>query len=830
MNALRYRIERRLEAFGHWLFNNHWKSLALILLLTVSLVTRIPQLVMDTSTEGFLHDDDPVLLDYNRFRSQFGRDEMIILAIEGEDVFTADYLRRLHDLHREVAEKTPYLDDITSLINVRNTLGKEGELLVQDLLEEWPETEAQRDAIRKRAIANTLYRNLFLSEDGLISTIMIKTDAYSSIGQGEEVMAGFDEEVATEPEVDPAATVMGGARDAEGRLFLTDAENNELVEMLRGIIARHQAPGFRIYMAGSPVVSEALKGAMAENMALFTPLAMAVIALILFLLFRRLSGVVLPLLTVACSIGGSLGVMALLGIPFKLPMQILPSFLLAVGVGASVHLLAVFYRKLQLHHFDGTMEPREAKGDAIAYALGHSGLPIVMTSLTTAAGLASFSGSEVAPISDLGQVAAMGVLVSLLYTLVMVPAMLALFPIKAKQDAKTRARHHYLDKLLTRIADISTGRSRTVLLISVAILIFGLVGASQVRFSHKPQEWIGTEVPVRQANDFVNERLKGASTIEVVVDTGRENGLHEPAFMQALDRLKTRTEAIEQGDLYVGKATSVADILKETHRALNENRETFYKVPDNRPLIAQELLLFENSGSDDLEDFVDSGFQQARLTAKMPWVDSILYADFITELNQLFREELGEDPEIYITGLVPLLSRTMHAAIQSMSRSYLIAAVVITLMMILLIGDLRIGLISMIPNLTPIVLCLGLMGWLGIPLDLFTILIGSIAIGLAVDDTIHFMHNYRRYHHETGDVGEAVRRTLTTTGRAMLVTTLVLSVSFFLYMFSSLSNLFYFGLLTGFTIIMALLADFFLAPALMAELHRKHLISDDSDY
>jgi predicted RND superfamily exporter protein len=136
----------------------------------------------------------------------------------------------------------------------------------------------------------------------------------------------------------------------------------------------------------------------------------------------------------------------------------------------------------------------------------------------------------------------------------------------------------------------------------------------------------------------------------------------------------------------------------------------------------------------------------------------------------------------------------------------------------------------MIPNLTPIILTLGVMGWLGLPLDLFTMLIGSIAIGLAVDDTIHFMHNYRRYHHETGDVQEAVRQTLLTSGRAMFVTTVVLSIGFFLYMFANLSNLVNFGLLTGFTIIMALLADFFLAPALMAVLHKAHLISDDSDY
>jgi predicted RND superfamily exporter protein len=150
--------------------------------------------------------------------------------------------------------------------------------------------------------------------------------------------------------------------------------------------------------------------------------------------------------------------------------------------------------------------------------------------------------------------------------------------------------------------------------------------------------------------------------------------------------------------------------------------------------------------------------------------------------------------------------------------------------MILLLGNLRLGLVSMIPNLTPIILTMGLMGWLGLPMDLFTIMIGSIAIGLAVDDTIHFMHNFRRYHRSTGDVSDAIRLTLTGAGRAMLVTTAVLSLSFFLYMFSTLSNLFNFGLLTGFTIIMALLADLFLAPALMVLLEKHGLLPSDQDY
>ena len=280
-------------------------------------------------------------------------------------------------------------------------------------------------------------------------------------------------------------------------------------------------------------------------------------------------------------------------------------------------------------------------------------------------------------------------------------------------------------------------------------------------------------------------------------------------------------EQIKDGPLFVGKTASIVDIVKEINRALNENRIEEYKVPQNRELIAQELLLFENSGSDDLEDFTDSQFSQSRVTIKAPWLDAIMYGGFADMVEKRYTETLGDDAKVTVTGMVALLGRTISAAIFSAALSYSIAGVVITFMMILLIGRVKTGILSMIPNLLPIILAIGVMGAFSWPMDMFTMLIGSIAIGLAVDDTIHFMHNFHRYFHETKDAAESVRRTLLTTGRAMLATTVVLATGFFIYLFSYMENIFRFGLLTGFAILMALVADFFLAPAMMTLIARR---------
>ncbi|MCP5044346.1 MAG: MMPL family transporter [bacterium] len=239
-------------------------------------------------------------------------------------------------------------------------------------------------------------------------------------------------------------------------------------------------------------------------------------------------------------------------------------------------------------------------------------------------------------------------------------------------------------------------------------------------------------------------------------------------------------------------------------------------LPLTREVAAQELLLFENSGSDDLEKMVDSQFRLARVSLKMPYVAPMNYGEFIPDVEASVKEFFGDDTEVYTTGFMALLSAAFDAMGTSLMRSYMLALVIIAPLMVLLIGNLRGGAISMLPNLAPIIITLGLMGWTGIYLDAFTLLIGSIAIGLAVDDTIHFMHNFERYYERSGDVHAAVSETLRTTGQALLMTSIVLCAGFFTYMLAELQNFFFFGLLTGLTIVVAFLADVMLAPALVA--------------
>jgi predicted RND superfamily exporter protein len=797
---LRQRIELAFEAWGRWVYRRPKRTITALVVVVLGLASQLAGITYDTSLESFLHEEDPLRLRYGDFRREFGRDDLVLVSIQAPDIFSVATLERLRALHRELEAEVPHLYEVTSLLNARETRGEADELIVGELLENWPETDAALARVKERAAANRLYRNLLLSEDLGITTILLEAEAYSPSGTYEDVLAGFDDEV-SETE-----------SDEERSPFLTADENAAFVRTVEAVAGRHDAPDFRVHVSGMSAVSDYLMRLMQRDIIRFTAMGVTVIAVLLGLLFRQLVGVVLPLLTVILSMVCTMALMPILGQPITIPTQILPSFLMAVGVGDSVHVLVIFFQRL--HRGDG-------KEDAIAFAMGHSGLAILMTSLTTAGALSSFVVAELAPVAVLGYTAPAGVMIALLFSVVLLPALVAVFPIGAGSRADRRLMRA-IQRLLMRCGEFSVRHAGRVIFCSAALVAVAVMGVLQLRLSHSPIKWFPVDNPYRIATDIMNAKMGGALFLEVLVDTGAEDGLHDPALLQRMDDLRNATMSLKSGSVHAGTTVSLADVVMEIHQALNENRPDYYAIPTDPALVAQELLLFENAGSDDLEDVVDSQFRTGRFTIKVPMTDAVEYGAYLKALDAEVRRIMGSDVEVTFTGLMRVMSGTIYAMMVTMTRSYLIAFAVIAPLMIVLIGSFKIGLVSMIPNLTPIVIVLGVMGWLGVPLDAFTLLIGSIAIGLAVDDTIHFMHNFRRYYERSGEVIVAVRETLASTGQALLFTSLVLSTGFFIFTFASLNNLFFFGLLTGLTILLAFLADLILAPALMALVVGRH--------
>ena len=810
MKQLRTRIEAAYGRWANWTFAKAWWLIALMVVLFAALASGMQNARLDTSTEGFLHADDPMRVAYKEFKQEFGQDDRILVAVQMDNVFAEANLLKLNELHQALEQQVPYLAAVDSLISSRVTTGDEESLIVNELFDPWPTNASEYAALEAMAMANPLLENLVIDEQGSFTTLLLQMQAYQ-----------VEETTAADALDDLLGDDMGfGDEQAVELIPLSEAQKAEIIDAVAMVVATFNQPNFTIYVAGSPQVTDSLQTMMLDDMMFFVALVLLTIITFLALLFRRASGVALPLITVIMAVVATMGSMGHALVPIQTVTQIVPSFLLAVGVGAAIHVLAIFYKT---YDQQTDLDTREGKRQALAYTLQHSGFAITITSLTTAASLLSFATSQVSAVSRLGIFASLGVIIMLTFVLVLLPALIAVLPIKRKQaqHSKTtdKPAQDWMTRLLVGFSEFSVARYKGVLMGTALLVVGGIAAVSQIGYSHNPLTWLPADNQGRIATEVVDEALRGSITMEVLVDTHTENGIIQPQTLQALDQLSSYAQTLSGDTYFVGKVVSIADVIKEIHQALHANDSAYYLIPNDANLIAQEVLLFENSGSDDLEDMVDSQFSKARMTLKMPWVDAVEYQQLIDDIQTKAAQLFGPDVSVSTTGMIPMLAKTTTDAIYSTGFSYAIAFVAIAFMMMTMLGNIRLGLISMIPNLFPVLSVLSLMWLLGLPLDLYTMLIGAIVIGLAVDDTVHFMHNFKRYFDDHGDTAMAIQQTLTGTGRAMLVTTMVLCAGFFAYFFSAMSNLMAFGILTSFAIVMALLADFLIAPAFMVWLY-----------
>ena len=789
------------EIVGCTVVKQRGATLLLTIAITLFLGAQLPHMQWDTSTEGYLASDDPTITQYHRYQAIFGSDDVILIGIKTDNVYTVPFLLRLQALHEELALSVPHMAAIFSLANA-TTAVKAGETLqLAKLLEGFPEKSPDFEQLRSTVRANPLLHKRLVSATDNYATIIVKIagkceDSATSIDQA---LACFNDTSHPSP--------------AAKAIPLSNKENDKVVAAVQEAVAKHTSQTFAIAVTGTPLLKQVLRRSMTEDAALFIQLAALLIGLLLWIIFRKLAGVLLPMLVVSSSVVSTVGIMVLCGKAFKAPTVILPSFLMAMGVGASVHLMSMFYHNLR----QGL-----TKDDAIARSLKHSGMPIFLTSLTTGVGLISFAGAEVAPVADLGLFAAIGVMLSFCYTILLVPSLLSLLPI-GKNDGGACAKHHTQhNRLLGAIAFFSVNRPRVILFFSSLMLILAVTGIPKIHFSHDPLAWLPEQLPLRQATETIQDSLGGVIAVEVLIDSQEAGGIYDPLFLHRLQQAGAKISSFAEAGIQVAQVSAVTDLLHDVHTALLPSAEGDTSLPQTRSVAAQEFLLLENSIPEQLFELVDGNFQLARLTLLAPWRDAVAYVPFLSKLQHEIETSLADSASVSVTGLIPLLARTLGAAMHSAANSYLLAGCIISLLTVFIMNNIKLGLISLVPNILPIITILGIIGWLGIPLDIYTMLSGSIAIGLVVDDTIHFMYNFQRYHAEGMTTEKAVHTSLQTTGRAILITSIILASGAFICTLSSMNNLFNFGLLTGMTILFTMAADFFLAPAILSTVYGKN--------
>ena len=795
MKNWRVNAEVLFEKIGLHIYTNPIIYLLSILFFTIILSLYLPNIKVDMSPEAALHTNDPVLIEYKQFLEKYGKDTNIIVAIKSDNIFSHDFLNTLIKLHNTLEEQVPAINQIKSLVNVRNIRGEDDNIIIEGLLDKWPQSDYELQQTKIQALSNPFYKHLYISENGKMTTIILETGAYSSEDEDEDEIF-FKEEIEVQ------------------NIPISNNENYARIAKLNTIIQQFDSPNFKIYLTGPPIVLNELTQTMASNIKIFIILSFLIIILVLYLIFRRISGVLLPLSIVFLTLLLTFSFMALLQTPITVTSQIIPSFLIVVGISDSIHILTIFYKKLE--HY-------QEKKKAIIEALGHSSLAITLTTLTTAVGLSAFALSDVAVISQLSVYTAIGVFIALILTIILLPALISILPIQEVilSNRKKQLTDDFLDHLFDRITIIVFHHANKIVYGFFIISAISVILSLQLRGSYYPLKWLSEDNTLRIATELIDKEMKGSVLLEILIKTNVQNKLYNSDFAYLVDNFITNSNQISADNYHPAKAISYTSIIKEINKALYGNDKTFYKIPKSDKLIAQELLLFDCSGQDDLNQFVDNLYSTARISILLPRSDAMDDIILIDQIKKHLITLFNPQYSIVFTGGIPLVSKVVVVVRNEFIFSYLMVYGLITVIMILLLGSIRIGLISMIPNIFPILLGLGYMVLYDIPMGIMTILIGTIAIGLSVDDTIHFMHHFKRNYEKTEDIEMSIRLTLKTTGRAILFTSLILTLGFIILVFASMQNIINFGMILSIIVIMALLADIILAPALMVLYYKK---------
>lgn len=788
------RLEGWLEHWANLVMHRPWLTLGLVLLVLIGMGQSLRFIALDSDLENFIDEDTEVRQAYQAVQEQFGRNDLIMLAVQGE-VLSEGFLTDLQSLHRELEQGLPYLEELTSLWNASWLEGDDEALHVSDLIEAVPQSDAEWAALRSRLERSVLASELLLSEDGSMALLIIEPHTYDYSAQttaADPFETLFDD--------DAFDWDSAGAAEPTAPL-LSPAQKAQMLAQLDAILADygHLSP----MVAGMPALDSALQETMRTEMLTFLRLTVVLIFAVLLLFFRQLLAVIGPLVCVLSALLLTMSALVLTGNKVSMPLIMLPSLLLAITIGDSVHLLT---------HFGLQRRQGLSVVAAMRMAVQRTAIPLLLTSLTTAGGLLSLAFAGIVPLRHLGIFSALGVMLAFVLTLTLLPALAVIMPGKSPDD---RQSHPLLSRLMTGLAQLSWQHGGKLALLWLILVALAFTQIVQLRFSHNPMNWMPENLPIVQATKAIDERLSGTMTLDLVFDTGRDNGVKDLAFMRALAQWQDSLDQQVVRGVEVAASQSIVDLVRDTHRALQGGADDQYRLPDTQAFMNEALFLFETSASDQLYRLVDTHYRTTRMTLILPWRDILHYQAFIEQLRVEGGSRFDGLAEVQVAGLIALLAGTLQAVLTTTATSYALAAVVISLMMIALLGSVRLGLLAMLPNLAPILVVMGLMQPFGIALDMITMLVATIAIGITVDNTVHFTHHFQHGMSRGLTVQQALDAAFAGAGQALLTTAVVLTAGFYVFLFSDVSSLFNLGFLSGTAFLLAMASNMTLTPFLL---------------
>jgi predicted RND superfamily exporter protein len=769
-------ITKKLVQWVTFSINHPWLTLIFLTLIILSGFPSLKTLVLDTSNESYLQPTDPVRILYTKNRTIYGGDNIVAIGIQtsGESIFSQDFLTHLKDYHDELVQH-PLVNRVDSLINTREVFGLDDELVIKKANEEWETTLKDITAFQNQLTQNPVYLNQLFSEDKTFTMVNVYLNNFSTSHPGQ---------------------------------FLTDKEMQQAVDEILALTEKYKLNKREFYFSGIPTVTYRMTKALEKTMGLLSSASLLVMLILLTVIFRRVSGVVIPIFMIILALILTFESMAITKSTVMVSVQTIPSLIIAFGICDSVHFMTVFFRRFSEH---------QDKKLAIIETTEQTGFALFMTTVTTATGLFSFAFTDMPPVAFLGLFGGIGIVVAFILTFSLMPALLMIIKIKPfkRKASKKKQSLSIVDKICLNLTQLGINRPKTVALLGLGIIVLFISAFPNLRFSHETTKWFKPTNPLRVDIEKIDQALGGHFAVDIIIRNENEEKVITLETLKLIEDIRQYVKNPPKKTVITGAQAAVTDMIFETNQALHANKPSHYSLPDSDDLLSQELLLFEMGSSEDLYRLAEPGFYSTRIIINMPADDLLKSYAFMKEVETHFKAQLPDGVSINITGTAMLSGKAFDSMLGTMTISYIIAFVLISLL-ILAISTAKIGLIAIVVNALPILFTLSLMSLLDIPLDIFTMLVGSIMLGVVVDDSIHYIEKLKRYHSsEQYSMTTALQLATKDIGRSLFFTTAIVGIGFLTYAFSDLQNVFAFGLLVFTTAVMALFADLLLFPALL---------------
>ena len=737
-----------------------WWFIIIPLIVTILAALPLMNTRINPDLEKYLPEDTPAILSKAKIDSIFGNSDPIILIFKTDDVLNEKTLKRLKNISRSF-NRSRIFDGVISLFDIKDIKGEQGAMIVDPAVRRIPRTEKGREQLRESIRNNELAYKLVVSEDFTLTAVILK--------------------------------VAVGVSDQEA----VDAINETLLEF---------DGDEEIFKGGTPYLRIQVNDDISRDMFILMPIGMLIMILFLIISFREWRGVFLPFLVVSLSIVISLGFFPLMGWELSIITVLAPIMMISIANNYGVHVIAR-YQELNAKQQEWSMVKITKE------VIMKLKTPVIITGLTTIAGILGLVVHILLPAQQLGVAAAIGIAFALLLSISFLPAIMMVMKKGKVLKSVSHSTGHF-HKILSYIAEASTTKPVIIIFIFGSFLLLAAGGLAFLNVDSNSENFLPPKHPFRQATNITNENFGGTKYLTVLF----EGDIKDPALLKRLDDYETELEK----DPRVGNVVSIASIIRIMSRSLNDEGEPYYdKIPGTREAVAQYLELYSMSGDpEDFEDLVNFDYTKAILTIQFRADSKNALDEVIEEIEEL----TSNDPQRSIVGGYCLIDKELAEAIISGQYNSLIFAIaIIALLLVIIFRSFTSGLLGTLPLIYTIITLFGTMGWIGIKLDIATAMLSSIAIGIGVDYTIHFFWRLKQEIALGNNYKDAVYTTLTTTGRGITINALTVMIGFSVLFISSFLTIKYFAFLIIFSVLICLLSALILMPALSILIKPKFL-------